>query len=165
MDHPEKSSPPAPVMVDTNEGSSAQAPVKEEANKTVSKRKLSSNAIKKRKAAARKKKLAEVNQLEEVDLKKLRNRIKKRRRVRDLEQMVFYNINNIQVPVFTEEFLEQNKIQDSELRQLRKLNNDFEENNSLLLKHLENLNLAIHQLQNESDRLVEFNRSAKLLVD
>lgn len=43
------------------------------------------------------------------------------------------------IPIFTEEFLDHNKMREQELRQLRKLNTEYEEQNAILSKHIDNL--------------------------
>lgn len=58
-------------------------------------------------------------------------------------------ISNYDIPIFTEEFLEHNKTRDAELRQLRKSNTDYEQQNAILAKHIENIKAAIQKLENE----------------
>jgi len=41
--------------------------------------------------------------------------------------------------VFTEEFLEENKVRETELRKLRRLTTDFEEQNAILSKHIDHM--------------------------
>lgn len=53
------------------------------------------------------------------------------------------------VPIFTEEFLDQNKAREAELRRLRKMNTEFEEQNSILKKHTENMSIAKEKLEQE----------------
>nr|XP_028569461.1 SWI/SNF-related matrix-associated actin-dependent regulator of chromatin subfamily E member 1-related isoform X1 [Podarcis muralis] len=53
------------------------------------------------------------------------------------------------VPIFTEEFLDQNKAREAELRRLRKVNTEFEEQNSILQKHTENMSCAKERLEQE----------------
>ncbi|EPQ03103.1 SWI/SNF-related matrix-associated actin-dependent regulator of chromatin subfamily E member 1 [Myotis brandtii] len=43
------------------------------------------------------------------------------------------------VPIFTEEFLDQNKAREAELRRLRKMNVAFEEQNAVLQRHTQNM--------------------------
>lgn len=59
------------------------------------------------------------------------------------------DLMNIDIPIFTEEFLDHNKIRDAELRQLRKSNTDYEQQNSILQKHIESMKNAIEKLENE----------------
>uniref|UniRef100_A0ABM5EM26 SWI/SNF-related matrix-associated actin-dependent regulator of chromatin subfamily E member 1-related isoform X1 n=1 Tax=Pogona vitticeps TaxID=103695 RepID=A0ABM5EM26_9SAUR len=53
------------------------------------------------------------------------------------------------VPIFTEEFLDQNKAREAELRRLRKLNTEFEEQNSILQKHTDSMSRAKERLEQE----------------
>ncbi|XP_053559094.1 SWI/SNF-related matrix-associated actin-dependent regulator of chromatin subfamily E member 1-related isoform X2 [Bombina bombina] len=53
------------------------------------------------------------------------------------------------VPIFTEEFLDQNKVREAELRRLRKINTEYEEQNAILQKHTENMNSAKEKLEQE----------------
>ncbi|MCV4796669.1 hypothetical protein OFB84_32590, partial [Escherichia coli] len=46
------------------------------------------------------------------------------------------------VPIFTEEFLDQNKAREAELRRLRKMNVAFEEQNAVLQRHTQSMNSA-----------------------
>lgn len=54
---------------------------------------------------------------------------------------------NVDIPIFTEEFLDHNKGREAELRKLRKQNTEFEEQNALLGKHIDNMKDAISQLE------------------
>ncbi|XP_067004693.2 high mobility group protein 20A [Anabrus simplex] len=54
------------------------------------------------------------------------------------------------IPIFTEEFLDHNKARESELRQLRKSNTDYEQQNAILQKHIENMKAAIEKLEVET---------------
>lgn len=45
------------------------------------------------------------------------------------------DLGNFDIPIFTEEFLDHNKTRDAELRQLRKINTDYEQQNAILSKH------------------------------
>ncbi|XP_057656085.1 high mobility group protein 20A-like isoform X2 [Diorhabda carinulata] len=65
---------------------------------------------------------------------------------KDLQDMDF---SNFDIPIFTEEFLEHNKTRDAELRQLRKVNTDYEQQNAILSKHIENMKVAITKLETE----------------
>lgn len=59
------------------------------------------------------------------------------------------DFGNFDIPIFTEEFLDHNKMRDSELRQLRKSNTDYEQQNAILQKHIENMKDAITKLESE----------------
>ncbi|XP_057181562.1 SWI/SNF-related matrix-associated actin-dependent regulator of chromatin subfamily E member 1-related [Triplophysa rosa] len=53
------------------------------------------------------------------------------------------------VPIFTEEFLDQNKSREAELRRLRKANVEFEEQNAVLQKHIADMFSAKERLEAE----------------
>ncbi|MBN3303213.1 HM20B regulator, partial [Amia calva] len=53
------------------------------------------------------------------------------------------------VPIFTEEFLDQNKAREAELRRLRKANVEFEEQNAALQKHIADMHNAKERLEAE----------------
>ncbi|XP_023019722.1 high mobility group protein 2 [Leptinotarsa decemlineata] len=65
---------------------------------------------------------------------------------KDLQDMDFTNLD---IPIFTEEFLDHNKRRDTELRSLRKINTDYEQQNAILSKHIENMKVAITKLETE----------------
>ncbi|XP_014671224.1 PREDICTED: high mobility group protein 20A-like [Priapulus caudatus] len=54
------------------------------------------------------------------------------------------------IPIFTEEFLDHQKVREAELRALRKSNTEYEEQNAILSKHIDNLKAAIERLQVDS---------------
>ncbi|XP_074647164.1 high mobility group protein 20A-like [Tubulanus polymorphus] len=60
-------------------------------------------------------------------------------------------IGTFDIPIFTEEFLDHNKNRESELRQLRRQNTEYEEQNAILTKHIENMKQAIEKLETESN--------------
>ncbi|KAI9547698.1 High Mobility Group 20B [Dissostichus eleginoides] len=53
------------------------------------------------------------------------------------------------IPIFTEEFLDQNKAREAELRRLRKANIEFEEQNSVLQRHIKDMYNAKERLEAE----------------
>ncbi|XP_066503567.1 SWI/SNF-related matrix-associated actin-dependent regulator of chromatin subfamily E member 1-related isoform X3 [Hoplias malabaricus] len=57
--------------------------------------------------------------------------------------------NRFDVPIFTEEFLDQNKAREAELRRLRKVNMEFEEQNAILQKHIADMFSAKERLEAE----------------
>ncbi|XP_075061009.1 SWI/SNF-related matrix-associated actin-dependent regulator of chromatin subfamily E member 1-related isoform X2 [Mixophyes fleayi] len=57
--------------------------------------------------------------------------------------------SSFDVPIFTEEFLDQNKVREAELRRLRKMNMEFEEQNTILQRHTESMNSAKERLEQE----------------
>uniref|UniRef100_A0A2M4ASV7 Putative nucleosome-binding factor spn pob3 subunit n=1 Tax=Anopheles triannulatus TaxID=58253 RepID=A0A2M4ASV7_9DIPT len=66
-----------------------------------------------------------------------------------LEQKVIRR-GDYDIPIFTEDFLDHNKVIESELRTLRKSNIDYEQQNSVLEKHVENMENGIQKLDSES---------------
>lgn len=62
------------------------------------------------------------------------------------------DFTNFDIPIFTEEFLDHNKTREAELRQLRKSNTDYEQQNSILQKHIENMKTAIEKLETETSQ-------------
>ncbi|XP_063228914.1 high mobility group protein 20A [Bacillus rossius redtenbacheri] len=54
------------------------------------------------------------------------------------------------IPIFTEEFLDHNKGREAELRQLRKANTDYEQQNAVLHKHIETMQAAVEKLEVET---------------
>ncbi|KAM9312857.1 high mobility group protein 20A [Gastrophryne carolinensis] len=53
------------------------------------------------------------------------------------------------IPIFTEEFLNHSKARETELRQLRKSNMEYEERNAALQKHVESMRSAVQRLESE----------------
>lgn len=53
------------------------------------------------------------------------------------------------IPIFTEQFLDHNKHRETELRNLKKMTTDCEENNAMLQKQIEDINTTIGQLDTE----------------
>ncbi|XP_075895606.1 SWI/SNF-related matrix-associated actin-dependent regulator of chromatin subfamily E member 1-related isoform X3 [Nelusetta ayraudi] len=53
------------------------------------------------------------------------------------------------IPIFTEEFLDQNKAREAELRRLRKANIEFEEQNAVLQRHIKDMYTAKERLEAE----------------
>lgn len=62
------------------------------------------------------------------------------------------------IPIFTDDFLEHNKALDSELRTLRKSQTDYEQQNAILEKHVENMETGVEKLTGETEALKETNR-------
>ncbi|XP_070494240.1 high mobility group protein 20A [Chironomus tepperi] len=56
---------------------------------------------------------------------------------------------NCEVPIFTDTFLEHNKIIESELKILRKNNVEIEQQNSVLMKHIENMQNGVSKVELE----------------
>ncbi|XP_060088697.1 SWI/SNF-related matrix-associated actin-dependent regulator of chromatin subfamily E member 1-related isoform X2 [Heteronotia binoei] len=59
------------------------------------------------------------------------------------------DFSTFDTPIFTEEFLDQNKAREAELRRLRKMNTEFEEQNAILQKHTESMGCAKERLEQE----------------
>lgn len=70
-----------------------------------------------------------------------------------------------EIPIFTDQFLEHNRQIDAELKKLRKLNTDYEHQNSVLEKHVENMQNGIGKLTNETNELVEENKRLQRYLD
>lgn len=100
-----------------------------------------------------------------IDVDGLASKNIKRRKKRDLNQPVMYEINNKKVPVFSPEFLEANRLVDDELRKLRRLNNDYEEHNSVLAKYIDTLHNSCDQITDELNELNEFRDQFKIELD
>lgn len=65
------------------------------------------------------------------------------------------------IPIFTDQFLQHNKLRESELRQLRKSNSDYEQQNAILQRHAEEVSGATAKLRAETAAAAE--RTAALL--
>lgn len=78
------------------------------------------------------------------------------------DQMV---VTSGEIPIFTDQFLEHNRQIDAELKKLRKLNTDYEHQNSVLEKHVENMQNGIGKLTNETNDLVEENKRLQRYLD
>lgn len=61
------------------------------------------------------------------------------------------------IPIFTDQFLEHNRRVESELRQLRKSNTDYEQQNSVLEKHVESMTNGIAKLNKETEEIKKHN--------
>lgn len=59
------------------------------------------------------------------------------------------NSSSLDIPIFREEFLELNKARESELRSLRKTVSEFEEQNAVLQKHVDNMKSAVTKLERD----------------
>ncbi|KAL7634189.1 UNVERIFIED_CONTAM: hypothetical protein RMT77_015518 [Armadillidium vulgare] len=71
------------------------------------------------------------------------------------------NNSVLEIPIFTEEFLNHNKIREAELRQLRKSNTEYEEQNTILQKHVESMRSAVEKLESETNQQHTKNASLK----
>lgn len=70
-----------------------------------------------------------------------------------------------EIPIFTDQFLEHNRKIDSELRMLRKSNIDYEQQNSVLEKHVENMKNGITKLTGESNEVAEHNKMLQAYLE
>ncbi|XP_045773257.1 high mobility group protein 20A isoform X2 [Maniola jurtina] len=66
------------------------------------------------------------------------------------------------IPIFTDQFLQHNKLRESELRQLRKANSDYEQQNAILQRHAEEVSAATSRLRAETAAAAE--RTAALVA-
>ncbi|XP_068633752.1 high mobility group protein 20A [Battus philenor] len=66
------------------------------------------------------------------------------------------------IPIFTDQFLQHNKLRESELRQLRKANSDYEQQNAILQRHAEEVSAATTRLRAETTAAAE--RTASLVA-
>lgn len=73
--------------------------------------------------------------------------------------------SGIDMPIFTEEFLEYNKCRETELRQLRKQMTEMEEQNAILQKHVDNMKSAIGKLETENSQQIENNSQLSKHLD
>ena len=67
--------------------------------------------------------------------------------------------SSLDIPIFREEFLELNRARETELRQLRKTVNEFEEQNAVLQKHVDNMKSAVSKLERDVAVTKENNES------
>lgn len=76
------------------------------------------------------------------------------------EEVSHEDVPGFDIPIFTEEFLDHNKAREIELRQLRKSNTEYEEQNAILSKHIDKMKSAIEKLEVEA--LQQKNNNAAL---
>lgn len=67
----------------------------------------------------------------------------------EIPKVLNFNGINCEVPIFTDIFLEHNKTIESELKILRKNNIEMEQQNSVLMKHIENMENGVHKVEAE----------------
>ena len=58
----------------------------------------------------------------------------------------------LEIPIFTETFLAHNREREAELRQLRRANTEYEEQNATLQKHIDNMREAVERLESETEQ-------------
>ena len=61
------------------------------------------------------------------------------------------------IPIFTDEFLDHNKVRETELRKLRKMTTEYEEQNAILFKHIDKMKAAEIKLKAEMVQMAEKN--------
>lgn len=71
----------------------------------------------------------------------------------------------IDLPIFTEEFLEHNKIREQELRNLRSFMLDYEETNAISSKHIDDMLKANEKLEKEEEKELETYNRLKIILD
>ncbi|KAH9367401.1 hypothetical protein HPB48_009235 [Haemaphysalis longicornis] len=69
------------------------------------------------------------------------------------------DVPGFEIPIFTEEFLDHNKGCEAELRQLRKSNTEYEEQNAILSKHVDTMRAAVEKLETETTQQRHNNRA------
>ena len=74
-------------------------------------------------------------------------------------------VGDYEIPIFTDDFLEHNKVIDSELRMLRKSNIDYKQQNSVLENHVKNMDNGIQKLENETISMKTCLRSYQENID
>ena len=62
---------------------------------------------------------------------------------------------NGDIPIFTDAFLEHNKVRETELRKLRRLTTEYEEQNAILSKHIDKMRAAEAKLRTEMQEMTE----------
>ncbi|XP_014204491.1 high mobility group protein 20A [Copidosoma floridanum] len=71
----------------------------------------------------------------------------------------------VEIPIFTEEFLEHNKACEAELRQLRKSTTDYESQNAVLQRHVESLRQAVTRLETDTSNQETANQALQRYLD
>lgn len=69
----------------------------------------------------------------------------------------WHTLSKTDIPIFTDEFLEHNKVRETELRQLRKMTTEYEEQNAILSKHIDKMKAAEVKLKAEMVQMAEKN--------
>jgi len=86
-------------------------------------------------------------------------------RVNGTESVDNDELPGFDIPIFTEEFLDHNKAREAELRQLRKSNTEYEEQNAILSKHIDNMKAAIDKLEVETNQQRTSNHTLAQYLD
>lgn len=69
----------------------------------------------------------------------------------------WHTLSKADIPIFTDDFLEHNKVRETELRQLRKMTTEYEEQNAILSKHIDKMKAAEIKLKAEMVQMAEKN--------
>jgi len=67
--------------------------------------------------------------------------------------------STVNIPIFTDQFIQHNKARENEMRQLRKQATEFDEQNAVLTKHIESMKSAISKLEVETQHQRQNNAS------
>ena len=73
--------------------------------------------------------------------------------------------SSVDIPIFRDEFLELNKAREAELRSLKKTVTEFEEQNSVLQKHVDNMKSAVTKLERDVTLTKENNEALEKQYD
>lgn len=71
----------------------------------------------------------------------------------------------VDLPIFTEEFLEHNKAREQELRNMRTLTMEYEEANAISSKHIDDMRVAIDGLNGVQQKGKDLNKRLSCLLD
>lgn len=69
------------------------------------------------------------------------------------------------IPIFTDKFLEHNRQMETELKKIRKMNTDYEQQNAVLEKHVENVRAGIDKTNDEINDLRKENDKLTVYLD
>lgn len=71
----------------------------------------------------------------------------------------------VDLPIFTEEFLEHNKMREQELRSTRAITAEYEEENAILSKHVDDMTAATERLMEEEAKESQNNSQLKAILE
>ncbi|KAL7294392.1 hypothetical protein TKK_0012397 [Trichogramma kaykai] len=119
------------------------------------------------KKAAKKKKDQKKDQKKDkkfdTDVDSVKTKNKKKKESKKKKEKV--DDGTFEIPIFTQEFLEHNKQQEADLRELRKTTADFESQNSVLELHIERLKTAIERLEVDTNERKDYNEILQAHLD
>ncbi len=75
------------------------------------------------------------------------------------------SVNISDIPIFREEFIELNKAREAELKMLRKQATEFEEQNAVLQKHVDNMKSAVSKLETDTNLIKDNNTALEKQLD